>query len=247
MAVAADADAVFRGRRVACLSPHPDDIAYACGGLLAARTAGSEIHVLTVFGRSRWAVQRSLRELAPDQISALRRDEDRAYCARAGLQLSYFAFPDASLSGFDDVTELQPCRSDPRAEAVTAAIHDWCVRIAPDLVIAPAAIGGHVDHVLVRDAGLAMDRRVELAFFEDLPYAALEPLAALEARLRADRLECLAEVDITDVLADKLAAMRLYRSQTDDENVQLARAHAYRVGDGRAAERLWRLAPNPGG
>jgi LmbE family N-acetylglucosaminyl deacetylase len=98
------------------------------------------------------------------------------------------------------------------------------------MVYFPMAVGGHVDHQLCRDIGLAMlgeERRWvmpptemvgRLTFYEDFPYAwwsdfrgpedfdasfELPPGISLEARYS----------DITEVMEQKAAGLRLYASQ----------------------------------
>jgi LmbE family N-acetylglucosaminyl deacetylase len=234
--------AALGGRRIALLSPHPDDIAYSCGGLVARRPAGVELHMLTVFGKSKWAVKRALRRRPPELTTAQRLAEDRAYCDAAGIHYTALELPDAGLAGFDDVTELRPCSDDARRAPAAAAIAAWCARLRPDHILAPAAIGGHVDHVIVRDAARALATSAAIAFYEDLPYAATLPLDALERGLRDAGLEPFLAVELGAALDAKLAAMRGYASQTDDENLERVRDHALRLGGGRAVERLWRRA-----
>ena len=105
------------------------------------------------------------------------------------------------------------------------------VRLEPQMVYFPLAVGNHVDHQLVREVGLAMlgERRRwvmpgpsfvgRLSFYEDFPYAwwhdfegpsgsgglglDLPPGVVVEAQYS----------DITDLLDRKAAGIRLYASQ----------------------------------
>ncbi|MGH9026578.1 MAG: PIG-L deacetylase family protein [Acidimicrobiia bacterium] len=108
-------------------------------------------------------------------------------------------------------------------------------------LVAPAGIGAHPDHVLVRDAALAIAAEVgiPIALYADLPYAIWagwphwvtgrepRPYLVPDARWRAD-LESIPVPDRALVArpcelgeaeaARKLAAIRLYRSQFEALN-----------------------------
>jgi len=78
-------------------------------------------------------------------------------------------------------------------------------------LFAPLAIGGHVDHVLVRRA-VETGFRPALTYYADQPYCARDPGPLAELRARADWIE---ESDVLDdeSLAIKLDAVRAYASQ----------------------------------
>lgn len=228
------------GGRVLFVSPHPDDVAYSCGGLVDRGLRGRDVHVLTIFSRSRFVALKALRHLDADAISRLRVDEDRAYCRSRELAYDCAGLPDSSLSGYDDRTETEgDVERDDRLRDASRVIAEAFARLRPSTVIAPAAIGGHIDHAIVHHAArrLAPPR---LFFFEDLPYAALAPRAAVEADLRRRGLAPAMRVEIA--LPLKLAGMRAYASQTEREDEELVERHA-RSFDGVAEmEQLWQIA-----
>lgn len=102
-------------------------------------------------------------------------------------------------------------------------------------VLAPAGIGGHLDHVLTAlathallDAGLLASDRVR--FYEDMPYAAAEP---------ATRAESLSRPTATgrEALALKLAALAVFRTRLRAPQIALCKARAIALGgDGAPAE-----------
>jgi LmbE family N-acetylglucosaminyl deacetylase len=86
-----------------------------------------------------------------------RLEEDKAALARAGRRAEHLDFMD------DQYRDAPP-------EGLLAAVR----RRVPDdaEVLAPAAIGGHPDHELVRDVGLALAATgAAVTFYADLPYA----------------------------------------------------------------------------
>ncbi|MEU7725115.1 PIG-L family deacetylase [Streptomyces sp. NPDC040724] len=260
----------LREGRTLLVSPHPDDVAYSCGGLLAAVGRPAHATLLTVFTRSAWALPRRLRRAGARVISAQRRQEELRYCRMRGLAEYWpLGFADASLRGYDDVAEVSsPLEADGMRDAVEEAVADAVGRSDADTVLAPAAVGGHIDHLLVHGAvhGAAREGALVL-FYEDLPYAGQHEAAAVERTLRDERrLVPFAGVDISGVVEQKVRGMYVYGSQTDDECVREALHHARRTataapgstvagaapgarpgpGPGRTAshvERLWIGAP----
>ncbi|MFJ4795977.1 PIG-L deacetylase family protein [Kitasatospora purpeofusca] len=237
----------LRDGRTLLVSPHPDDIAYSVGGLLALAGPLPRATLLTVFTRSAWALPRRLRKAGPQVVGARRRTEELRYCRLRGLaDYSPLGLDDASLRGYDDVGELtaDPA-ADPVGPALTAALAPALRDTAADTVLAPAAVGGHVDHLLVhravRAAGLPS---ATVLWYEDLPYAGQHPAPQVRRTLAEERgLTLRHTVEISGVLAHKVRGMYVYGSQTDDECVRQALGHARRcAADGNSAvERLWAL------
>ena len=90
-----------------------------------------------------------------------RLDEDRAALALAGRTAAYLPFLDRHYRSDG------PPGQDEVERAVDAAVP------AASLLYAPAGIGAHEDHVLVRDAALDLGRRlgIPLRLYAELPYA----------------------------------------------------------------------------
>ncbi|MEU7282078.1 PIG-L family deacetylase [Streptomyces sp. NPDC045431] len=257
----------LRQGRTLLVSPHPDDVAYSCGGLLAAVGRPAHATLLTVFTRSAWALPKRLRRAGTRVISDRRREEELRYCRLRGLaDYRPLGFDDAGLRGYDEETEVSsPAEADGVRGAVEAAVADAVRTSGADTVLAPAAVGGHVDHLLVHGAvrGAVADGGPLVLFYEDLPYAGQHDLADVERTLRHERgLVPFADVDISGVVEQKVRGMYVYGSQTDDECVRETLRHARRrfagarsrsdgtgpgpTAGGRAAphtERVWMAAP----
>ena len=229
------------GCKVLLLSPHPDDIAYSIGGLVALAKGVAELSMLTVFPRSAWALPADLRSQGPDAISPVRAAEDRTFGARHGMAYHPLDFGDSSCHGYDEDGEMAADPADdPRAERVCDTLHARVRALSPDLVLAPASIGGHVDHRIVTEAARRLDG-VGVAFYEDLPYAAWQMLGAIERSLTGAGLSPFALVDIGNVIDEKIAGMWVYETQTSAGTVSEMLLHAARLGGGglRYAERIW--------
>ncbi|MCP2262622.1 N-acetylglucosaminyl deacetylase, LmbE family [Streptoalloteichus tenebrarius] len=231
------------------LSPHPDDIAYSCGGLVASGLGAAEATLLTVFGRSEWTVSPLLASAGAEVVSKVRIEEDRRYCAARGIVHTHLDFPDASLRGYDDEGELLAAtRDDPLTDEVVDAVTAAVRSASPDLVLAPAAMGDHIDHLIVHEAARRLDAEYRTLYYEDIPYSAHHDLRAVDDTLaNARNLALDRVVDISPVLDDKIAGMRVYESQTDAQAIADMRFHAGRVARtaGGCAERLWAPRTSP--
>ena len=144
------------------LSPHMDDAALSCFHLLV---GDEDVRVVNVFA----GVPRGEREpgwwdaltgaTCPAERLAERVAEDRDALGALGLEPRYLAFVDA-----------QYRRRAPAVGRVLAAIAGH----SEGVVYAPAGLSGHPDHLLVRDAALALRAGgAEVRLYADLPHAAV--------------------------------------------------------------------------
>jgi LmbE family N-acetylglucosaminyl deacetylase len=206
------------------LSPHLDDVAFSCGGTLARLKArGWTVAVITTFTRSvphptgfALACQTD-KGIAPEvDYMALRREEDRDFAARLGVdRLEWIDLPEAPHRGYERATLFTPPRAeDTIGTALVDTLTPLLAELKPDLVFAPQALGSHVDHVqLVRTLpalGLEASRTL---FYRDTPYAVRQPQARPDPAL-PEGLDPLA-VDVTAQLTAKVDGCTCYRTQVD--------------------------------
>ena len=160
--------------------------------------------------------------------AAMRRLEDERYAYFSEASVIFLDLPDAPFRGYSGDGELlgQVRDDDP---APLDLLRSEIVRLEPQMVYFPLAIGGHVDHQLCRDVGVALlgeGRRWvmpgpgfvgSVSFYEDFPYAwwndgsGLSDAAALD--LPAGVNVEAQYSDISDVLSRKAAGIRVYASQ----------------------------------
>ncbi|MDP4021551.1 PIG-L family deacetylase [Methylobacterium sp. NEAU 140] len=206
------------------LSPHLDDAAFSCGGLLAALAgAGWRVTMATLFTGSvadpqGFALACQLDKGLPPEVDymALRRAEDASAADALGISPPrHLPFREAPHRGYASAPELF---SDLRPEDGIAAdlaptLSALIAAEGPDLILAPQAVGGHVDHVQAVRALRAAAPAAPVLWWRDFPYtvretAPKEPLAALFADLPVRAVALDAEAQ-----ARKHAACAAYTSQ----------------------------------
>lgn len=210
------------------LSPHLDDVALSCGGQIARASRRGEParRVLTLFagdepaGVEPSALVESFHRAfgVSGGVAALRRVEDRASCERLGAIAEHWELPDSIYRRHPESGE--PLYSD--LQSLFGPIHAADERLIEDLagrlrdlgrrqLVAPLAVGEHVDHRIVRRAAeRACD--ASLLYYEDFPYVA--KWGALRRRLRGDGpwSPQVIPLERADVEA-KIAAVSAFRSQ----------------------------------
>ena len=167
------------------LSPHLDDVALSCGGLVWEQSrAGDSVSIWTICAgdpppgplspfaeslHSRWKTGR--------QAIERRRSEDIAACSRLGSAYRHFQIPDCIYRlapGSDEhlyTTEESlfgelNVREENLIQSLSAEL---ACSLSPDAQVAcPLSLGGHVDHRLTRAAASGLAR--SLYYYADYPY-----------------------------------------------------------------------------
>lgn len=178
------------------LSPHLDDAALSCGGLIYEQARqGISVAIWTFMAGYPW--QGYLSEFA-NRLHAewgtgsamrtvfLRRKEDRKAAGLLGAQARHFRFLDMI---YRQSKEGSPLYSENvffverhpddegLLEQLTQTLRD--ATHLDDVLVCPLGIGGHLDHLLVREAAEKLDR--PLWYYADVPYVLQNPGALLVA------------------------------------------------------------------
>ena len=172
--------------RALFVSPHFDDVAFSCGGIAAALArAGWATTLLTVFTRSvrrprgfALACQRDKGLDADTDYMALRTEEDNGAAALLAFEsVVRLDLLEAPHRGYESPAALfGPFQ--PKDDVVPELSRRLATHIARyDLVLAPQALGAHVDHRRVRDACVANPGSAGIAWYRDTPYAIRDPQA----------------------------------------------------------------------
>jgi LmbE family N-acetylglucosaminyl deacetylase len=212
--------------------------------------------------------QERLDAAAAGETMASRRLEDERYAAFAEVSAVFLDLPDAVFRDYEGDDQLLGA---PRFDdaAPVELLRKEIARLEPSRVYFPMGIGGHVDHQLARNAGIALladepswimpfpSYTGAVVFYEDFPYAHWEDFGRLEdlppdtfADLPAGVSLAADFADVSDMLERKIRGIALYESQMDrlfggvKPMADATRAFAARVAEigsvpGGAAERYW--------
>jgi len=252
--------------RAIFLSPHLDDAALSCGGLIRRQViTGTPVLVVTVFAGepqhvelSAYAIQMHNRWGKASHPTTVRRKEDRSAMNLLGAEYLHLAYADAIYRFSQDsflyssdqelFGPIHPSESRllSRLAEIIAGLHTS----RDETVYAPLAVGNHVDHQLVRDALLNLQAHSsQIVFYEDYPY--VDRPGALTSALRMlGTQEWESEVQLLDeeCLKAKIAATAAYQSQmatlfeTDKTVALRLREYSRAVSpDQGFAERYWRI------
>jgi LmbE family N-acetylglucosaminyl deacetylase len=167
------------------LSPHMDDVAISCGGLIWEQVqAGDLVEIWTICTGdpppgplSPFAQELHARWQTGRGAASIRRQEDRQACQELGAGWRHLSIPDCIYRTDSDGSYLYA--SEQAIFGILQPADSWLVEmISRDILasldrqailVSPLAIGGHVDHQLTRAAAEATVR--PLWYYADYPYA----------------------------------------------------------------------------
>jgi hypothetical protein len=162
------------------VSPHRDDVPFSLYLSLSRwRSLPLKLNVATVFTVSTYAPRATAPASDFDNVrstvTSIRKREDRWVFRLIDktIKLEDLQFLDAPLRleiSADAVCIPQgpPIESRPEVDMLSQRFRKYFLR---GLVLAPLALGDHVDHLTVRAAAIKTSFPYKLGFYEDLPYA----------------------------------------------------------------------------
>jgi LmbE family N-acetylglucosaminyl deacetylase len=244
--------------RLIVLSPHLDDGALSCGGLLAATRDKVSRLVITVTAGTR------ARERKGFASPTERRREDRAAMRELDCDFVHLGFADAvyrtsPVSGqliYRDSRErlaAPPIDDAGHVEELYVVLRRLSQDLGNVLVLSPLGIGQHVDHAICARVALRLfGASANLLFYEDFPYV-LDGYSAgvpdddpRQAIARLGRAAVGRHRVAIDAEA-KLSILSHYHSQIAllfGDTTKLAAAVRGHGTQGRAEEVYWRLGAN---
>lgn len=182
------------------ISPHFDDAALSCGGLIWEQSRkGMPVEIWTVCAgdpppglpsTQAAAIHQDWGFTSAEQAVASRRLENQTAAAILGAELVDFSIPDCiyrrSASGelFYPEDVFVPIHAEEKDLAPDIA-HALNSELQPeDVVVSPLAVGGHIDHQLVRLAAEHLSRPIY--YYSDIPYLLTNPENLVPATLGLD-------------------------------------------------------------
>ena len=225
--------------KITILSPHFDDAAYGLT-LTISKLLNRKIPVklINCFTITQWtAVPVQAKEI--EAISLLRAREDEAYNALFGsaLDIVNLNMLDAPLR-HNYIFRYKPLEADELGLA--DELKQQLLTVAEGMLFCPLSIGDHIDHIICLEAVINLYNKIDVVFYEDLPYSArineneiIKHVQVLEKRLNIRLTPYLSSIN--DCYIDKELAVRVYQSQMNDEICSEILAHMNQI----QGERLW--------
>ena len=236
------------------LSPHLDDAALSCGGLIWEQSqAGAQVSIWTLcagFIPSRplspFAQELHARWRTGPEAVQLRREEDHQAAERLGAASIYLDIPDCIyrfrrlpegdlplIQGEADLQNAEP--ENDLVEHLAQVLKETLPSGAR--VVCPMALGGHIDHRLARAA--AERSGLSLLYYADYPYVLRS--AQVLAQMELGAWERLPAPISAPALTAWLEAIAGYSSQistfwSDVEEMKLAVQNYWAGGGGRVWE-----------
>ena len=187
------------------LSPHPDDLVFSVFSILTKEENNLALVFFNISSFTRWPVK------SKKLVTGYRTLEDRAILRSLKTKVKYLNLADNSLkdSTDNDLLSIKKLELD-----------------LPAKIYSPLGVGGSPNHLQVRNWAInhwiGWERKTELYFYEDLPYAAKsddleqeEEHILQELEKTCGPLQKLAEPLTAAQLDRKLRKCRSYFSQTD--------------------------------
>jgi LmbE family N-acetylglucosaminyl deacetylase len=257
------------------VSPHLDDVALSCGGIVGRHVeANQSVVVATCFAQApqpsspltsyakSFHRECGVGELDTERLWQLRQAEDAAAAQLLGAHHLWLAYHDAIYRGDRYCSDeqlfgqLHP-DDGPLVEQLAAEIVSLWRGTDRATVYLPLGVGGHADHQICFGAGARLrEAGASVWYYEELPYA-LSSRDAVARRVSEVRPTLTARsVDITAHVDRRVNAIAAYTSQlplmfeSRDAMAALVREFAgtYARDPGRYAERLWSTSDDmPGG
>lgn len=222
------------------VSPHLDDAWFDLGGSITKwRAAGDAVSVIDVFSVQSWM---RFETLPPGVVTLIRKREEEKNAQQDGVKLEYLDLPEGAIRGYKLIfpQTIDWAKDQLTMRRILTLLPKKSQFQNATCVYFPLGIGGNVDHLLLREAAIALRERIlswrgRIAFYEDLPYATEHQLPT-EFIVEMELTPTLQEID----LEKKCASIRTYESQIDESVVRDIKDYACSLGDGRRAyERVW--------
>ena len=224
--------------KIFILSPHIDDAAYGLTlSISRFLNAGIDVTIINCFTVTQWTIRFVSKE--QEVISRLRKQEDADYNKLLGdkINIINLDITDAPLrKGYIfQYKPLEPCEWE-----VVDEIKDYLKKHVDGLLLCPLAVGDHIDHVICREAVVHLYNKLQVLFFEDLPYTQRineeqlkEHIEKLEEQLQRKLVHFTNRIEETSV--DKAQAIKVYDTQLNDEICNEIIGHMHALN----GERLW--------
>lgn len=223
------------------LSPHIDDIAFSISGSLRRIIQKNTSYLVNIFSKTNYYVSNF--DLKSMSVGVQRKTEDKLFIKRFKLKPIYLDHDDSSVLGHTSVSELICSHKDFRNNMVRNSLINIFNIIKPDIVFCPLAIGGHIDHRMLKDELVnIIEICKKVYFYEDLPYSCeYKPTDLLSIINKTFPFDLFPEeIDISNNWLEKKECISFYESQLDKNTINLIKDYATKFHKNSLVERFWR-------
>jgi LmbE family N-acetylglucosaminyl deacetylase len=207
--------------KVYILSPHFDDAAYGLTLTISQLISRNiPVTIINCFTITKWTAL-PVENKDVRSVSLLRAAEDAAYnkLFNNAINLVNLDLLDAPLrNGYI----FQSSSFAPNEWELVEELKNYLMAHVNGVLLCPLGIGNHIDHAICREAVVQLYKKLEVIFYEDLPYAQRITEEQLVEHIR--KLEEALEVKLTTYTSplnqtpvDKEQAIKVYKSQLNDE------------------------------
>lgn len=231
--------------RCVILSPHNDDAAFSLGGTILSGFF-KNITLVTIFSISRENVSDDNADI--NYITKIRKKEDVDFFKKIKRRITklYLDRLDAPLRL--NIESNQVFRNISKKDNIEIKYLNKFLKQfikKNDVLLIPLGLGGHVDHLIVQKSIIPMTQHGNaIAFYEDLPYAAR--LSLLEIKRTIKKIEKIYSIQLVPYiitpklnLNNKINAIKIYKSQINNNTILNINKHSNRIINGNLAERIW--------
>lgn len=237
--------------KVLIVSPHCDDACFSLGGSIL-KNMGENIVIWSVFTEQNYTILPEGEEAAKQRILK----EEYSFIKESRVFLIIEGLPDAYLREYKKLSDIlladfkleELCETERNMfNRVVVGFENILKEVKPRYVGLPIGCGAHIDHLLVREAGMKVwrnsEKSIQIFFYEELPYS-------LNAKWRDDAL-CKLIVEnrnvtpyflrIDEFVDKKYNLINLYKSQIKERDSKKIIDYAKTLEPGGAYERIWVL------
>lgn len=220
------------------LSPHLDDALLSMGGSIL--LLKKKFNVSTFFNTA-WTTLS--KKMSVQEITKLNLKEEITVMNALKCQFDFLNYPEALLRGYKQWNDPLDLKNEKNLiseikKSITKKI------VSSNAIYIPAAIGQHVDHLLVFSIFCDLCYKLDVYIYEDLPYAYYgdtdNRLKIIQRNFKTTEIL----IDITDVISMKKKYLSEYKTQLSKDDIENVLNYAKTIkSDGRFYERIWKLSP----
>lgn len=160
-------------KKMLVISPNPQTGYLSTGGTLLKHTDAEAVHVICFSRTNDCSFPQVFK--STDDVSAIRRDEAEICSRICGAKNIFLHYPAYSLRKTNWPRDSSAEAPNDLAANLGLSLYALIKKISPDIIFAPAAIGGHPDHSMIHRIVLSFfkeDRigNAKLLLYQDFPY-----------------------------------------------------------------------------